>query len=998
MTSHVLLLTDIVDSTKLTEHLGDAAMAALWTRHDRLARDLLVHHDGKEIDRTDGFLLLFPAVAAAVAYGLAYHRAIRPLELVARVGIHVGSVVLLENSAADRARGAKPAEIEGLAKPVAARVMALAQGGQTLLTADARAVLGGTSLRVESHGHWRVKGVAEPMEIFEVGGADAPFAPPPDGEKAYRVVLDGDHWLPVKAVRHNLPHERDVFVGRDADLQVLAGRLDEGASLVTVLGMGGSGKTRLVTRYGWSWLGDWPGGVWFCGLSEARGIDGICYAVAGALDVPLGKDDPVTQLGHAIAGRGSCLVVLDNFEQVARFAPDTLGNWLDRAPEAQFVVTTREVLGLSGETTVALAPLPAVDAAALFVARAVQAKHDFTLSEADRPQVAALVRVLDGLPLAIELAAARVRLMPPGALLQRMSERFKVLASSGGRHTRQATLRATLDWSWDLLSSDEQEALAQLSVFEGGFTLEAAEAVLSLPALWPADAVQALVDQSWVRRVGEDRMDLLLSVKEYAAEKLELRGGRETVEGRHGAHFATLGSEEALEALHVHGGAARRRALGSDLDNLVAACRRAAARADCAVATGTLAAAWEVLERRGPIEAAVRLATEVVALLDGDRKGRSVAEGMLGLALLEFGNPTPAVAHLEAALGCFRDVGDRSGEAAVRVGLGSEAAARGKREEALCHCDAALALARAGGGGRRERLAIRIIGVVSSEFGRFQEARTHFACVLELCRAVGDDGAAGLVLGNLGVLASRRGRLADAREHCQAALVLHMSEGDRSSVASCLCNLGMLDMMQGEWEWAREHLEAALAQAREMGGRRVEGVVRTNLGELHHAQGQWELAHEHLDAALALHQATQFRRWEGSTRGQLGDLCRAQGRWDTAREHLEAALGLQFAVEDRRGEGGTLRCLGLLCLEQGRLPEARAHLEASEALLRVVDVPYPLGRLLAARARLERAEGHSEAARTTLAEAESIAAAVGVGPQSPLGSDIAKARAALDGA
>ena len=419
-TTHALLVTDVVDSTKLAEALGDARVAELWAAHDRVARDLLSVHGGREIDKTDGFLLLFEEAAQAVGYAVAYHAALKSLDLEARAGLHVGEVVLRENSPADVARGAKPLEVEGIAKPTAARVMSVALGGQTLLSPQARDGLrdsardaaGGATgddapgsdspgsaapgddatgnaapstaaLRTQSHGHWRMKGIAEPIELFEVGGEGAPFTPPPDGAKVYRVVRRGDLWLPVREVKHSLPAERDAFVGRAEDLGELARRIEDGARLVSVLGIGGSGKTRLVTRFGWTWLGDWPGGVWFCDLSEARSANGIAYAVATAMDVPLGKE-PFKQLGHAIAGRGRCLMILDNFEQVARHAQETLGGWLDRADKAQFVVTTREVLGLPGETSLALAPLEERDGVALFTARAKQATRDFVADDTAR--------------------------------------------------------------------------------------------------------------------------------------------------------------------------------------------------------------------------------------------------------------------------------------------------------------------------------------------------------------------------------------------------------------------------------------------------------------------------------------------------------------------------------------------------------------------------------------------------------------------------------------
>ena len=233
------------------------------------------------------------------------------------------------------------------------------------------------SCRIVSHGHWRLKGLPQPLELFEAGTQGAPFTPPPDAEKAYRVVQRGEVWLPARELHHSVPAERDAFVGRNAALQELARRYESGARLVSLVGIGGCGKTRLATRFGWAWLGEHPGGTWYCDLAPARTVEGLCSAVAQGLQIPLGGEDALLQLGHAIAARGPCLMILDNFEQLARLAESTLGHWLERAPEARFLVTTREVLGIAGEEALALAPLPMAEARALFLRRAAAARHDF---------------------------------------------------------------------------------------------------------------------------------------------------------------------------------------------------------------------------------------------------------------------------------------------------------------------------------------------------------------------------------------------------------------------------------------------------------------------------------------------------------------------------------------------------------------------------------------------------------------------------------------------
>jgi predicted ATPase/class 3 adenylate cyclase/Tfp pilus assembly protein PilF len=952
-TLRALLLTDVVDSTRVTQALGDAAMEALWAAHDRAARDLLPVWHGREIDKTDGLLLLFERAADAAGYALAYHRALAALGLPikARAGLHVGPVTLRENSAADVALGAKPLEVEGMAKPVAARVMSAAQGGQTLLTDDARRALGETALRVQSHGHWRLQGLSEPIELHEVGDDDAPFSPPPDQAKAYRVVRQGELWQPVREVRHSLPAERDGFVGRDEPLRQLAHKLEGGARLVSVLGIGGAGKTRLATRFAWTWLGDFPGGVWFCDLSQARTLDGVCFAVAQGLDVPLGKGDPVLQLAQAIAGRGRCLVIFDNFEQVARLAEETVGRWLDRAPLAKFVVTTREVLGIVGEEALALAPLPAADAAALFLRRAASAKQGFLPSADDLAAIDQLVKVLDGLPLAIELAAARVRVMPPRTLLARMSERFKVLWSSAGRQDRQATLRAAFDWSWELLSAPEKVALAQLSVFEGGVTLESAEAVLDLSASaapWTVDVMHWLVDKSFVRQVADDRFDLLESVRDYAAEHLGTEGrfpgsgpaAADAARRRHWHYFAGLDERAAAG----HG--------GIEASNLVAACRRAVAAADAPAAVGALVNAWAVLRLRGPMRVGADLAALVSGLPGLTAGQQAAADWVAGSALYVLGDATQARETLAAGLAQAGAVGDRRGEARLRVAAAVQHAAEGRLDDALDDLTRALALARELADRSLQCMALNGLGSLAVNRADLEGARGHYEAALAEARELGDRRLEGGVLGNLGNLLHDQGRLDDARRHYDLALALAREVGDRRWEGNERCNLGLLHHDQGRSAQARTEFETALTMAREIGHVRLEGTVLCNLG-------------------LVLE---------------------AQGELDAARSHYDKAVTVAHAVGDPRLEGQFRGYLGLLEARIGRFAEGRSCLSVGESLLLETSDRLSLGLLLCGRAEAEHLAGDPVEARHAWQRAQALAAPADMGADSELGRAMERLR------
>ena len=681
----VLLQTDVVDSTKLVERLGTEGAAAWWAAHDALARRLLASLTGREIGKTDGLLLMFDQARTAARYAAAYHAGLAQLDppALARVGLHVGEVTFTETPRAHVERGAKAQDIEGVARQWVEDVMSLARGGQTLVTPSAAEHL---AQGLHPCGTWQFRADLEPMDLWEWCPEGGPRSgPPPETADAWRVRPHRDHWVPERIVAHSLPEEPDRFVGRADDQRALASEL-RSARLVTVLGMGGAGKTRLAQRFGWTWLGAYPGGVWFCDLAEANDEDDIALAVGRALGVVLASGDVVAQVGQAIARRGRCLVILDNFEQVTAHAASTVGQWLDRAPQARFLVTSRAVLGLPGEVGFTLPPLTEGQAVELFRARATEADPTLHWTEVSWQAVETLVGLLDRLPLAIELAAARVRELSPEALASRIGERFELLAAQGGG--RHSTLQATLDWSWDLLSAEQRLGLSQLSVFRGGFTLQAAEAVLQVGDASVIDVMQALVENSLVR-ASQDRLGMLASVQAYASARLD---DAEPSEIRHGQHYATFGTEETRLALSTPDGPRRRRVLQRELDNLVVACRRAVERRDGGPATHTLYAAGWVLETVGPFALLADLSDAVASLFDASSIPVEV-QRVRGMALRKVARWEEARDAYASALTCARDRGDVLGEARTRIGLGILRMRRHETDQALEDFEAGARLA-----------------------------------------------------------------------------------------------------------------------------------------------------------------------------------------------------------------------------------------------------------------------------------------------------------------
>jgi tetratricopeptide (TPR) repeat protein len=581
--------------------------------------------------------------------------------------------------------------------------------------------------------------------------------------------------------------------------------------------------------------------------------------------------------------------------------------------------------------------------------RAEAAKPGFAPGIADVDAIAPLVKLLEGMPLAIELAAARVSVMPPRQLLARMTDRFKLLSSSGRRMDRQATLRGVFDWSWELLSLPDKATLAQLSVFEGGFTLEALEAVLDLSAYpdapWPPDALQSLVHKSLVRQVSDVRFDLLVSVQEYAAEHLRTEGryagsgpdAQRTTEARHGAYFAGLEEPDAF-ARGV-----------DDLDNIVSACRRATARGDADMAAKALQLAWAGLYRRGPFRAGVELAALVAGMPNLAPDAAARVAFVAGSALSACGRRMEARAKWQAALAAASAIGDRDCECRVLESLAFFDVHAGLLESARTHAESSLRIAMELKNAQLQGRAENSLGQVEWVLGHWANGIAHYEASLALARQVGDARLAGSVLGNLANQAEL-GRMEEARSYNEAALAVARDIGDRRLEGNTLSNLGLMHHVLGDAPQALDHLDASLKVARDIGHQLLECIVLCNLGMVHHSLGHH----------------------------------------DDAREHFEAALILARGSADRRTEGQILGYLGLLHAHQGKLDDARQSLDSGETLLREASDRLSLGILLCNFAETELLAAFIDAARAKLSEAESIAAELSVGARSELGLALAR--------
>jgi tetratricopeptide (TPR) repeat protein len=723
-----------------------------------------------------------------------------------------------------------------------------------------------------------------------------------------------------------LPAPTTPFIGRRRALRTLADLFDRGERLVSIVGAGGIGKTRLSVEYGRrrAERGD-P--VRFCELTEQHDAEGLVTAVArgvGARGVD--EDEVVAALRRLRRG----LLILDNFEQLAAHA-GLLAGWLERCPELRVLVTSREVLRLEGEVVLELGPLELSaprdedrPSEALMLWSTARQRIDPSYSTAgdDTEALEEIVRRLDGIPLAIELAAARANLMSTPQLRDRLNRRFDVLRQrSRDRSARRATMEGALDWSWDLLEPPEREALAQCSVFRGGFSLDAAEAVIDLrdlPELLPdlpdlpdlpapedappvLDVLQALRDKSLLRRMEDapGRLTMYATIRDYGARKLAADPARRrAAERRHGAFFAAFG-RRLVEASLGTTGADALSELAADLDNLLAVGERAVSREAPDVkevedALDAAVAADAVFSTRGPAGGHQELLdalVEVAAEVDAGALARARALRARGLLLARRGRIA---------------AGRRDLEAAVEL-AGAEAA---ERSRALLDLSWTYL---------RERDLDRV-----EALGR--EA-------LELARAAGDRQLEGMVLGALGAPPKERGDDARAADLYGRALSIHRETGNRWYEGLAHTRLAILHLEHGDVDRAREHAEEALTVHREFGIRVAEALMLQCLGGTSHVQGQLEEARDCYAESAAMAGAIGDPRLRGTGLGyravaeiELGDL-------ESAREHLEAAYRATTEVGEHRHAALYRAYLGAIEALAGHPDEAAAQIQRARQLL-----------------------------------------------------------------
>jgi predicted ATPase/class 3 adenylate cyclase/DNA-binding SARP family transcriptional activator len=907
------LFTDVERSSQLWERYPEAMKSAL-AHHDLLLRQAIQAHGGRVFKTVgDAFYAAFATAPAALAAVLAAQQALLaeaweetgPLRV--RMALHTG---IAEE---------RDGEYFGPTLNRLARLLQASHGGQVLLSLPTEELVRdtlpeGASLR--SLGEHRLKDLVRPEQVFQLLHLDLPSTFPPLRSLA--------------AFTHNLPLQWTSFIGREQEMAELK-RLLPTTPLLTLTGPGGGGKTRLALQVAADLLDAYPDGVWLVELAALAEPSLVPQTVAITLGVPEQAGRPLTATLIEHLRSRSLLLLLDNCEHLRAACGELVEALLRACPNVRVLATSRERLGLTGERvylTPSLSlpelPPPSVSGAArvaavlqseavrLFVERAVYSQPQFALTERNAPVVAQLCQRLDGVPLAIELAAARVRALPVERIAARLDDRFRLL--TGGSRTalpRQQTLRALLDWSYDLLSASERRLLCRLSVFAGGWTLEAAEGVCAgdgIEAGEVFDLLTQLVDKSLVvyeEQEGEARYRLLETVRQYSGDRLLEAGETAAVRGQHTDFFVRLAEQAEPELPGVEQTAWLER-LEREHDNLRAALTwsRAEGQGEAGLRLG--GALWWYWAVRGYLGEGREHLAGLLALPPVETRTAARVKALKGAGLLALyqGDLGASRTLLLESVAIFRDLGCKQGIANPVGALGVVAYSQGEHGAARALYEESLAIERERGDQPEIAHVLNHLGRMARTQGDFGTARV----LLEESRAIflklGHKQGIGWSLVELGWLARCERNYGAAQALWEESLADFREVGHKQGITGSLNSLAQLAREQGDHGNARAFCEESLAICREIGDRA--GIVTDleGLAAVAVAQAQPERAARLVGAAEGVREAigtplprsdrVEHNRSVAAVRAALGEetfaATQAEGRVMTLEQAIAYAL------------------------------------------------------------------------------------------------------------
>lgn len=819
------LFTDIEGSTRLLERHPEPYGAAISCHH-AILRDAVEVHAGRVFETIgDAVYAAFASARDAVAAALRAQQELQAADwgvlgaLKVRMGIHTGEV---------ERRGE---HYFGAPLYRCARLANSAHGAQVLLSAAAAGLVrdrlpGGAQLR--DLGEHRLKDLQRPERIFQL-------------------VAPGlsDDFPPLRSLadrRHNLPAQPTAFIGRAQEVDAARRLLKQPQTrLLTLTGPGGVGKTRLSLQVAADSIDEFADGVFLAELAPLASAELVMPTVAKVVGAHEQPDRPLVDTVADHLDDRQLLLLLDNFEHVLASAPG-IGALLAACPRLKVLVTSREALHLRGEQQLSVPPLNlADDAITLFMQRAQAVEPDFEISDAG--VVAQICRRLDGLPLAIELAAARVKTLSPAAILSRLDRRLEML-TGGPRDVplRQQTLRQAIAWSYDLLSQDEQRLFRHAAVFVGGCTLAAIEAVAGQePGSDPLAGITSLVDKSLVRHDetaggGEPRFGMLETVREYALERLVEAGEADELRARHADYFLALAEQAAPALIGAHQAAWLDR-LQQEHDNLRAALQWFAKRGLADQGLRLAASLHRFWRARGYLSEGRERLASFLALPATDRS-RAKAMHAAGWLAREQGDYAEARALFEQSLAIHRALADTRGIGWGLVDLAFLTRYEGDYRRARDLLDESLPLLQQAGDIEGMAATLGNLGLIARDQGDADLAEKRLQSSLELWHQLGDRVGIGWVLTALGMVARAAGQPEAARSRLERGLMVWRELGDRQNTANVLGILAALARDAGDLGHAKALLCDSLGVLREVGDRRGIAFVLEGFAGLAAKQGE----------------------------------------------------------------------------------------------------------------------------------------------------------------